>query len=337
MRVRYSAADQGGCGHYRLIYPAQVLAAAGHDVAPSTAQLPTDTDVVVIQRPLRRVYCEEVIPLLHRHGIAVVVELDDDFDRIDPQNAAWPSTHPRFSPDSNSVWLRKAARMADLVTVSTPALAERYGQPGRVAVLPNYIPEAFLTLTRSEAPDGVLRLGWTGTTLTHPGDLDVARAGIQQGLRGHPDWRFQAIGSRSTLHDLGVDGDVTPWVPDQTRYARAYARLDLAVVPLRLGAFNEAKSWLKGLEAAALRVPFIATPTGPYEDLHRLGAGVLATRPKDWTRHLRVLMTDSSAREDLTAAGWDTASRLTTEAHAWRWMEAWATARALYEKRSAAA
>jgi glycosyltransferase involved in cell wall biosynthesis len=330
VKVRYQLADEGGCGHYRLLWPGRHLHSLGeHDIQRATPNVDLDTDVVVIQRPLRG-HWPQVIEQLHAHGIAVVVEIDDLFDQIDPQNAAWRYIHPTYSPDSNHRHLATAARMADLVTVSTPALQARYGG----VILPNYVPETYLSLA-PERPEGLI--GWTGTPLTHPGDLDVARAGVQQALEQSPTWTFHAIGSASTLHALGVDGTHEPWQPDISGYAERYGRLSAAIVPLRRSPFNEAKSWLKGLEAAALGVPFVATPTGQYRQLHDLGAGLLADRSRDWIRELKRLLGPGSLREELIGRGLAVARDLTVERNSWRWAEAWALARANYEKRSAAA
>lgn len=321
-------ADQGGCGHYRILWPARALAEQGHDVTVGDGHVPAGTDVVVVQRPLRRTYAEQVIPLLQSHGIAVVVEVDDDFRTIDPRNPAWRDAHPRLSPDRNWQWLDKAAALADLVTVTTPALAARYGCHGRVIVLPNYIPWSHTTV--QAVPEDRPVLGWTGSVATHPGDLDVAAAAVRHALAAHPQWRFRAVGGAQTLRALGLDPgqghETVPWTTDLTDYLKQYARLDAAVVPLAPGPFNEAKSWLKGLEAAAVGVPFVASSTGPYRHLHELGAGLLADSRRDWKRQLGRLLDDEPLRLDLAAAGRQVAAGLTVEGHAWRWAEAWGQA-----------
>lgn len=332
MKVRYSPADEGGCGHYRLIWPAQHLASLGHDVARATPNVEDGTDVIVIQRPLRRTWHEDVIPTLQAHGVAVVVEIDDDFHAIDPENQAWRSCNPRYSPDSNYQHLGRAAALADLVTVTTPALAARYGSHGRVTVIPNYVPALYLDVKPTRT--GPKRLGWTGTPRTHPGDLEQARAGVRAALEPALGWEFRAIGSPDTLRVLGLPGDVTPWQPTMSAYARAYAELSAAIVPLKPSQFNEGKSWLKGLEAAALGVPFVASSTGPYRSL---GAGLIADKPRDWARALTSILEDDAFRQEVTDIGRATAAGLTVEGNSWQWIEAWATARANYKRRSVAA
>ena len=54
---------------------------------------------------------------------------------------------------------------------------------------------------------------------------------------------------------------------EQELFHAQVAQLDTGIVPLQRSRFNEAKSNLKGLEYAALGVPFVASPTAEYERL----------------------------------------------------------------------
>jgi glycosyltransferase involved in cell wall biosynthesis len=100
----------------------------------------------------------------------------------------------------------------------------------------------------------------------------------------------------------------------------------VAIVPLAANAFNEAKSDLKGLEALALGVPFVASPTGPYRALadHSRDAGWLAASPGGWREQIAVLVSDQDWRGDLIGKGRAyVAEYRTVEGQAWRWLEAW--------------
>jgi glycosyltransferase involved in cell wall biosynthesis len=385
MRVRVHAADVGGCGHYRLIWPADALVAAGEDVelvmpddvgsmfeleldrdasiragrpVPSGRFTPgreVDCDVLVLQRPLTAGLVD-VIRAAKAAGVAVVVETDDDFESIDPANIAWRTVHPTQSPDRNWRHLRTACELADLVVVTTPALAARYGRHGRVRIIPNYVPRSYLYERREELAGRELRVGWSGSVDTHPRDLQVTRGAVARVLARH-DLKFHLIGSgrRPVLDPAtgaqAVDPDTGELVtvlddriprnlnlrPDATfahtggwlsleNYPRGLAKLDVGIVPLDPGAFNEAKSWLKGLEYAALGVPFVASPTGPYRALAELGAGELAGRPREWERQLERLVVDEDWRLERQAAGRAVARGLVIEDHADEWLDAWRAA-----------
>lgn len=148
MRIAVHPADEGACGHYRMIWPAQ---AAGHepdvDVEVDTTR-PHDSytvlwstgpdgtqhvhgvtgdlpDVVVLQRPLWRGHLE-LIDLFQARGTAVVVEVDDDFASVPKANAAWGDTQPQWFSDVQAATL--AARHPDVMATATWTHSH---QPGR--------------------------------------------------------------------------------------------------------------------------------------------------------------------------------------------------------------
>ena len=364
MRVQLHAADMGGCGHYRVIWPAQAVhyneldvevdlrtpddgtasfpvrvdraasAVAGRVVLLEELDADIDADVVVLQRPLTA-QLVTVVKALKAAGVAVVVEVDDDFEHIDPRNTAWPTVQPfnEHVTGRNYRHLRECCELADLVTVSTPALAELYGRHGRVEVIPNYVPTGYLHIeppTR-EPGDVGLRLGWSGNVDTHPADLNVTRGAVGRLCRelAAP---FHVIGDNDEriARQLGLDAGTKlahtgGWLP-LAKYPVGMSLLDVGIVPLDLTTFNEAKSWLKGLEWAAVGVPFAASPTGDYRRLAAAGAGVLVERPRDWYRVLRRLLLDDDYRDELGQAGKRAAARLTIEEHVDTYVAAWRSA-----------
>lgn len=352
MRVLVAPADTEGCGHYRLIWPARAVGAAlvlpgepwvkaRYRETPagprihSLVEVP-EVDVVVMQRCAYR-DTADIVPHLQAAGIAVVVDVDDDFTCIQSGNVAHDHYDPALSPDRNYEHLLRACQAADLVTVSTPALARRYGQHGRVAVLPNCVPARYLSehglrrmAGRGEGPLTKLRVGWSGSLETHPGDLEVAAGSIGAVVRvRQAHTLFHTIGTGKGVKEaLGLPhSTATGWV-DLAQYPTALAHLDVGVVPLQRCAFNRAKSWLKGLEMAAVGVPFVASALPEYERLARLGAGRLAARPVDWERELSALVCSPAMRDDLRAAGHDVAREWTYERRGHLWAEVWERAAA---------
>lgn len=370
MKVRLDPADDGGCGWYRMTAPGRALQAAGYDVAVSPAPrldpatrepvaMPAeaalhvlthhladgehvaglvdrpDCDVLVIQRPLRRTMAE-VIPLLQAAGVAVVVEIDDDFHAVDRQNVAWPAAHSEWFHESHlkalvetqdggydrtpivedqqmttldgqrwhrllhhrraagKGWLARCCALADHVIVTTPALAARYGAHGRVSVVPNQVPAAYLDMTPVQPWWGRsdhLAVGWTGAVTTHAGDLEV----LGDVLVDYPG-PFAVVGSGNGVADrTGRKPRACGWkrLHDYPRWAGAP---DIGLVPLALTPFNQAKSTLKGLEYAALGRPFIASPTDPYLELKGEGVGLIAASPDAWRVALDALCEGDNAK-----------------------------------------
>jgi glycosyltransferase involved in cell wall biosynthesis len=341
MQVRVQPADYGGCGMYRLRWPAAALADLGYPVTvhdtwpeahwraqtghdPRIISVDVDADVVVMQRPMLAELVQS-IPVMQRQGVAVVVEVDDDFTALPRGHQAREGTAEFDRQGRRRTHtrrhLRRACELADLVTCTTPAIAARYAPHGRAAIIPNCVPARYLTI-QPEAHDG-LRVGWTGSTVTHVDDLASAGDGIARALDGAP---FHVVGTGVGVADqlsLGDDQVIpTGWV-EIDDYPTAYAGLDIAVVPLVDNDFNHAKSWLKGIEAAALGVPFVASVTDPYCDLAALGAGGLARTPDEWVTMLRLLIDSPEARAEIAWKGRQVAAGWTIEGQAWRWAEAW--------------
>lgn len=343
MRVWVYPLDSWGCGHYRMYWPACAVAELDlPDVRPvpvtpdrrrvaihfdpsgrvARDEFPAEEgDVVLFQRPTGS-WMPGLVDALQARGVAVVVDMDDDLSALHPSNAAFVNMHPRSTSPHSWHTAAETCRRAALVTVTTPALADRYGAHGRVRVLPNVVPAEYLDVDHVDSAD----IGWAGVVHTHPDDLQqVGGAVARLVTRGAT---FRTVGDPTGVgRALGLPRD-----PPSTgnvaiyQYPATVAELGIGIAPLALTRFNDAKSRLKPLEYAALGVPWVGSPAADYRAFHAEGTGLLAERPRDWERTLRRLTADRSLRVEMSEAGRDVARRHTFEATAWRWAEAWADA-----------
>ncbi len=363
MNVYVYPADAWGCGSYRLIWPAQAVAEVQPDwqvtiilpgdrsipieFDPRTGRVtkegfPRDADVVVIQRP-SQFFQQQLVSMLRDRGVAVVVDMDDDLAHIDGSNPASRALaakvrHPNYDklspvdkartdpmvPNIHSFhYATEACRQATLVTVTTPALAKVYGAHGRVRVVPNQVPAAYLGLPHEDSD----LIGWGGTAITHPYDLQQVGPSIAKLTQaGH---RFETVGDPAGVgRALGLRAD--PAGPGNVaihQWPEAIARFGIGIAPLAVTRFNQAKSWLKPLEYAAVGVPAVVSPTEEYLRWATRCAGcVVAAKPKHWQGILRALALDPGRRQDMSEAGRAAAAENTIEGNAGWWAEAWADA-----------
>lgn len=318
------------------------------------ATCPEDADLVIFQRPSFPQLVKS-IPFFRARGVAVIVDIDDDLSNIDPRNPAFQALHPdpfallsndhvrqmlfdsgqhwprgwkrtqvvdellrgRFKLNSPHSWraIEDAAKMATVVTVSTPALLRRYGSAGNAVVLPNCVPARFCDTPHVDSDV----VGWPGSTHSHPGDLPVLGNSIARLGRG-----FKIIGA-------GPEADRVLRVPSVEEtgpvafedWMPAVSTLGVGVAPLADTVFNQSKSWLKPLELSAAGVPWVASPRAEYERFHSFGAGVLADEQKAWHRELAHLVKDDAYRRERSEEARSVARRLTIEEHAWRTAEVW--------------
>ncbi|MGY5634222.1 hypothetical protein ACW7N6_38425 [Streptomyces sp. UC1A3] len=355
MRIVVYPADTGGCGHFRIIWPAELLRAAGHDVEirpPADRGLKLsigaddhvddvldvdDVDVLVFQR-LTHQWMAEAVPLLRAKGIAVVVDVDDDLATVHPRNPAYESMHPRFAgrvdPRTRQVhrhswrYLAAACREATLVTVSTPALLTRYARHGRGHVIYNHLPDSYYDVPRVDRDT----LGWPASLASHPDDPAVLGGAVARLVSEGADFRVvgDPVGvgrAFGLVHDPQGRTGVGPadWP------AAVAGDVGVGIAPLADTVFNAAKSWLKPLEMSALGIPWVASPRAEYVRLHERGAGVLADTPRRWYRELRRLTGSAALREERAGEGRAVAEGLRLSRNAWRWLEAWERARGVQD------
>lgn len=331
MKVVVYPADSFGCGSFRAIWPGEHCAAAGHDVevvrqqdrrvrlvmsGNTVTDVLVEADVVVLQR-VTHAYMAQAVGVMRAKGVTVVVDVDDDLSAIHPSNPAWQAHRPGRGPHS---WhnLATACRDASLVTVSTPALLDVYASHGRGRVLPNYLPDPYYGLPRTDTST----IGWPASFHSHPNDPEVLNGAIRWLVDDGATFIMHGDSSGAGAA-LGLKEDPPGGGVSIEQWPATVASLGIGIAPLADTRFNAAKSWLKPLEMSACGVPWVASPRAEYKRLHAMGAGLLAERPRTWYRELNRLRRSAAMRQELSDAGRQVAEQLRLRDHSWRWMEAW--------------
>ena len=328
--------DGTGCGMYRMAWPGNAVKKSGKtvNVLQRPARIAVDqsnkirgidvgtAEVVVFQRP-GSYQIAEVIPLLQDQGRKVVIDMDDSLSKIHPRNPAWRVYDPRVNHKTNWMHAAKACSLADLVTVTTDALANEYGQHGRVIIIPNHVPKSYLDISKPVNKTPII--GWAGYTATHVDDLRVTKGAINK-VVSETQSRFAGFGDRNIFTELGIKL-VSPhesWgFTNINEYAKRLVRFDIGLVPLKTSDFNRAKSWLKGLEYASLGIVPVVTPIGDYLNLIDLGMAIPAETPDDWYRVVRELVEDHDMRREWSEKVRKLAANWTIEGNSFKWWDAW--------------
>jgi glycosyltransferase involved in cell wall biosynthesis len=102
---------------------------------------------------------------------------------------------------------------------------------------------------------------------------------------------------------------------------------DIGVIPLRSTPFNDARSFVKALELAALGIPVVASDVPAYRGFVEHGVtGFLAAGPTDWRRYLTELVADPDLREQMGKAARELAAQHTIQTGWRKWADAYAAA-----------
>lgn len=317
-----------GSPHYRLILPAlraadslgwEILitdtvevdkrsgAISGQNLTTGQTQ---DADIVIFQRWMGQ-DGDKVILRARAGGQVVLQDIDDDFERIRPQNNA----HKQAKPQNNVNHFTKIIAASDGVIASTPELAKRMSRHNQnVALYRNAVEPALFAPKPEPEP---INVGWAGHLGYRSGDLEHVRPGIERLFAERPALRFFHVGTSLADTDtaaerLGLD----PARQDSClgapigEYPELLGNIGVGIVPLTPVAFNKSKSWLKGLEYAASGIPFVASALPEYLSLAKEGAGVCARSPLEWRNKLAMLLDDQAFRDEMRASGLRAAERL---------------------------
>jgi glycosyltransferase involved in cell wall biosynthesis len=327
--VRIAYLPDGGVNSaYRSIGPMQALARRGHEVRElelgridAWHDLLSWCDVLHVHR-----VCDggsvELARAAREAGAAVVWDDDDDVTRV-----------PRGTPGYAEAGGRKgekrlAARTrmfeaVDLVTAPSAHLAETFRQAGapETRVIENYVIDEF---AREREPRDALRIGWVAGG-EHRLDLAHVPIGdaLQRLLDAHPHVHVTTIGVELDLDDDRYEH--VPVVP-LPRLLRRVSTFALGIAPLSPTLpINVARSNVKLKEYAAVGVPWLASPIGPYAGLGQREGGRLV--PDDrWFEQLDAIVRDERARRKLgkRASRWGAKQLLSRNAGCWERELAWA-------------
>lgn len=318
------SAGPGGSEWYRLTMPLSALAdqygwqASVSTVYPSTRVL-DPPNVVVVQRPMNEVTVRTVRHWHRKSLTTVVVDLDDDFWSIPEDNPA----HRMATPELLAR-LESCLAMADVVTVSTTALAERVSRHTRspIRVVGNYVPEALATRPLPALRGHKVTVGWAGSP-THLGDWQANAIGVCKALDYSNKIDFHVVGAdyRAELpHDVhGLTGRHTPFQPDIIDY---YGALDfnIALAPLAYNEFNRSKSDIRILESAAIGSVPVMSGWGPYAKVSGRHVSDFEYGA-DWRQHIAELISDPQQLREERATWRAWAQARTIEANAYRWRD----------------
>lgn len=249
----------GGSGWARLGQYVHHFRAAGHHVVCGVAwnennqylsvedenQHRIMPDIVILQRVMHDGVAK-TIRAARSAGQVVINDLDDWYWGLDPSNDAFAASHPKVNLTENIRFYGATLAASDLLTVSTPYLADRISTRVScpIVIIPNYVDvDRFTPVVQSE---GTPLVGWAGSTSHRSGDIESIR-GVIRPLVNAGTIRLHHSGdnqphSPSFASKIGLDPEQVSTTP-RSVFAD-YPKLlhfDIGLVPLRDTPFNRAK------------------------------------------------------------------------------------------------
>lgn len=230
-------------------------------------------DVIVFSRWLGK-HHYDVLKKVADAGKPYVIDVDDHW--------VLPKYNPAYWAYRKGIKnaIKDAIHYADAVTCTTPALAKYVKEINpNVYVVPNCIDLEHHQWSQPKDKNEKVKIGWVGG-LTHEEDLKLVADHLNEmdvefylcGYTPSEVWeRIVKLVPKAKI----VQG-VSVW-----EYGEVYKHFDFVIAPLVDNNFNNCKSELKILEAAAYKIPIICSDCLPYL-YHTGNDGVLFTKQNNW-------------------------------------------------------
>jgi len=257
-------------------------------------------------------YATKLLTHLHKSGIRLVVDLDDDM--LSDENRDRLVKDGNYTLDALAA-LTELCQHADQIISSTEPLAKTIAQftDAPIEVFPNLLdPKTWAPLHTPKNRKLASRVPKTKTRLLYFGTL--GRSGDLEVIKNLPTQIEMATKHKTIVELLGITTDKLPKGFDSlitmnfpyhefVAYLKGQAnRWEVGLAPLAENTYNNARSDLKLLEYAALGIPAVASRVGPYYNADDL-AVLVENSAAEWCAAVEKLLTDATyAQERVTKA-----------------------------------
>ena len=286
-------ADYSGCGHWRMIWPEQVMNAHNKAVVHGTTVMNVDeryyvqTKGIRIQRqatPQQLEFVKWLRQLANKNDIRLIYEIDDICFHEDIPD------YNKYKTAFTDPNIRKSAQemmaMCDEITVTCPFMRDYYRDKTgnkNVTVVPNFMPKFWLdrfynnnrTMESYDINKKKPRILYAGSGAHFDIENRVKFKDdfyhVNEVIRNTIDkYQWVFLGAHPLpIRDLVQSGKVEfhPWKKLYEYGQGLYdLNVNMIVAPLQDNTFNKAKSDLKYIEACALGLPIACQDLCTYEN-----------------------------------------------------------------------
>ena len=155
--------------------------------------------------------------------------------------------------------------------------------------------------------DSKVKIGYFSGSISHNENFELIKPAIQSLLEVYKNVELHIVGHLDIPEDMKpyqhqiVVHDYVDWKD----LPQLISRVDINLAPLVDSVFNRAKSEIKWMEAALVKVPTVASHIGAFSDMVKDGETGLLAKDGEWKEKLESLILSSDLRQELAENAYD--------------------------------
>jgi glycosyltransferase involved in cell wall biosynthesis len=252
----------------------------------------------------------------------MVYDVDDSYYHV---SDIYTGDRSVYAKPETVAFSERVMRAADLITTTTPELAELYAHLGvPIVVLPNAVADEVLDW-HLRTPPKRFTVGYQGSP-SHLLDMQYWVSAFDGFMASRPQAQWHWFGINDPKCWPAHRQKVTPWINSPEAFHKSLdGRFHVGVAPLHPGLeFNRYKSGLKAQVYAALGRPTIASDTPYYRAVIDEGVtGWTVREASEWGTLLRHLADDPFQAEVMGMHARDLEATRTMSKVVHRWEQAY--------------
>lgn len=152
-----------------------------------------------------------------------------------------------------------------------------------------------------------VKIGYFSGSISHNENFELIKPAIQSLLETYKNVELHIVGHLDIPEDMKpyqqqiVVHDYVDWKD----LPQLISRVDINLAPLVDSVFNRAKSEIKWMEAALVKVPTVASHIGAFSDMVKDGETGLLAKDGEWKEKLERLILSSDLRQELAENAYD--------------------------------
>ena len=309
------------CTRYRVLNKAEQLRKHGFEVKVvnlsefELTQAQNASHIIIYRSPIS----PELLRLCHLakdYGKPIFFDIDDlVFDTLYTDQLSYTKGLPHHEKENYDANVRNYGYMLEncdgAITSTNQLQKELKNYQSKVLLNRNLASDELISISSQFLKDysqvsDVVKIGYFSGSISHNENFELIKPAIKQLLKKYSNVQLHIVGILDIPKDMKPFENqiVTHDYVDWDKLPVLISEVDINLAPLVDSIFNRAKSEIKWIEAALVKVPTVASKIGAFSDMVIDGeTGLLATDDQ-WFDKLEALVLSPELRQNLAESAY---------------------------------